>query len=63
MINWFLKKNSNAKIMDINTESNNSMQGIVEFKNKSFNKDILKTTRILPSEEYTAFYIAKITKL
>ncbi len=63
VVNWFLKKNSNAKLMDINLNLHSLQSGKLEYRNKKFNNDLLKTVRVLPTEEFTAFYVAKIVKL
>lgn len=63
VVNWFLKKNLNAKILDIDLPLANLKHGITLSKSKELNKDIYKTVRVFPTEAFTAFYLAKITKL
>ncbi len=63
VVNWFLKKNANAKLMDIDLQNESMQEGKLNYKNKKFNTDILKSIRVLPNNEFTAFYLAKITKL
>jgi NOL1/NOP2/sun family putative RNA methylase len=63
VVDWFLKKNTNAKVMDINLKVENSVTGLVHYKGKTFNNDLQKSLRVLPDTQLTAFYIAKMTKL
>ncbi len=63
VVDWFLKKNQDAKIVDINLNLSNLQNGITEYKNKIFNESLRKTIRVIPNNEFTAFYLTKITKL
>lgn len=63
VVNWFLKKNPNAKLMDVDLELDSLKQGVIETKNKKLNPEIIKSVRVIPDQEFTAFYLAKITKL
>lgn len=63
VVNWFLKKNVNAKLLDMNLKLDNFRSGLVMVKDKELNKEINKTTRVVPTNEYTAFYMAKFKKL
>lgn len=63
VVNWFLKKNPNAKLMDVDLELDSLEQGVTETKNKKLNPEIIKSVRVIPDQEFTAFYLAKITKL
>lgn len=63
VVNWFLKKNPNAKLMDVDLELDSLRPGLTETKNKKLNSEMVKTIRVVPDSEFTAFYLAKITKL
>jgi len=63
VVNWFLRKNPSAKLMDIDLELDSLKPGLIETKNKKLNSEIIKTIRVIPNNEFSAFYLAKITKL
>lgn len=65
VVNWLIKKHSNVKIVDINTDIKNLnyKQGFTTYKNKSFDKSLLNTIRILPKNGFKAFYVALLIKL
>lgn len=62
VVNWFLEKNKNAKLMDFDLPISNYINGFTFYKSKTFHKDLLKTKRVLPDGLFTAFFIAKIIK-
>lgn len=63
VVDWFLKRNSNAKILDLKLDLKNQVAGLTRTANRELQEDLSKTVRILPDDQFTAFYLAKITKL
>jgi 16S rRNA (cytosine1407-C5)-methyltransferase len=62
VINWALKTFPEMEITEINLENIHIIPGIKAWKGKVFDKGIQKTARILPSNYYEAFFIAKLVK-
>ncbi len=62
VIDWFLKKNCGAKLLDLELPIANVMDGFTSFNNKHFDKQLRKTKRIIPTDIFDAFFIAKIRK-
>src|SRR5260221_2583577 len=65
VINWILKKRSeigDLKLEKVDLNLRNVQLGIIEWKGKALNPDIVKTIRILPNENYSAFFVAKLRK-
>jgi len=65
VVDWLLKKHKDAKLLNIDLRDISSIKyidGICEYHQKSLNKDIYKTKRIVPNKYFSAFFIAKLTK-
>jgi NOL1/NOP2/sun family putative RNA methylase len=62
VIDWFINKYSDMKIVGININLSNATSGLTEYKGKSFAVDIKKSIRIIPDEEMEGFYVCKIRK-
>lgn len=64
VIDWILKKEKgNIVVEDIEIPDGLASKPIAEWNNKTFNDEVQKTKRILPSELYEGFFIAKLRKL
>jgi NOL1/NOP2/sun family putative RNA methylase len=62
VINWALEKFPQMEVENINLGNLPTMSGIKTWKGKTFNENIKRTVRILPSNHYEAFFIAKLAK-
>jgi NOL1/NOP2/sun family putative RNA methylase len=66
VIDYLLRKNSDAKVVDINVLDNipseNKADGLIEWKDKNLDSSIKKSLRVIPGGLYRGFYVAKITK-
>jgi NOL1/NOP2/sun family putative RNA methylase len=62
VLEWFLERYPEAIIKEITLPVNNTMNGIISWNNKSLNKKISKSKRILPNELFTGFFLALIEK-
>ncbi|WP_411168057.1 RsmB/NOP family class I SAM-dependent RNA methyltransferase [Clostridium sp. MB05] len=62
IIEYALNKYSDLKLENINLELSNVIRGISEYKYKSYNKEVKKAIRIIPSETMEGFFIAKLVK-
>lgn len=63
VVDWFLKKNSDGKLLEIRLELDCMLNGYTSFKNKVFSSNLSKTRRVLPNKMFTGFFLAKITKV
>lgn len=63
VVNWFLKNNSNAKLLNIDLSIKNIKDGVTSYREKKYTQDMTLTKRIIPNNEFTAFYMAKLTKV
>lgn len=62
VINNVLNKNLNVKIMELNLCLKNSINGIVNYKEKKYNENLKKALRILPSGDMEGFFLCKMKK-
>lgn len=63
VVNWFLKKNSNARLLNLDLSIKNIKDGVTSYREKKYTQDMVLTKRIIPNNEFTAFYMAKLTKV
>lgn len=64
VINWLLEKEQGAvAIQEIELPGIEYMDGLTSFENRSFDAEISKSKRIVPSAYFEGFYIAKLKKL
>lgn len=64
VIDWLLKKEGEKIALEpIDKSDIPAVSGLVSYKHKSFHPDIAKTLRILPTDTFEGFYIAKIRKI
>ncbi len=59
VVNWALSKFPRASLVQVEFPEVPTVPGLVSYKNKDFNADLTKTTRVLPNRFFTPFYIAK----
>lgn len=63
VVNWFLKRNSNAMLLNLDLSIENIKDGVTSYREKKYIQDMALTKRIIPNNEFTAFYMAKLTKV
>lgn len=63
VIDWILKKEKGALVVDNISLSLQTYPGITSWKEKTYLPDVAKTIRILPSETMEGFFIAKLRKI
>ncbi len=63
VIDFLIKRYSNAKLINIEAPFENKMEGITQWEEEEFSEDVKKTIRILPNGAYSGFFMAKIKKL
>lgn len=61
-VNWIINKWEKLKVESIQLNIKNQRPGITKIENKELEKEINKTVRVIPNENYGGFYIAKLTK-
>lgn len=63
-INWLLKKTSNkVQLEEISFPKIPSLPGLTSGANQTFHPSLKKTLRVLPSELFEGFYLAKLKKI
>lgn len=62
VVEYLLKQRSGATLQPIFKNMKNIKPGISKWNDKLLNAEIIKTVRILPSNEHQAFFVAKIKK-
>lgn len=63
VIDWFLKKYKDMKLLPINLEIPNTSKGLISAFNNEFSKELTKTLRLWPHIAKTqGFFIAKMVK-
>lgn len=62
VIDWFINKYSDMKIVDISINLRNAFNGLTEYKGKCSAKGVRISRRIIPDEEMEGFYICKLRK-
>jgi 16S rRNA (cytosine1407-C5)-methyltransferase len=64
VIDWILQKDGNKiQLEEISIPHLDLMNGITSFEGKSYNPEVAKTKRVIPSEHMEAFFTAKLRKL
>ncbi len=63
VVDWMLKKDPSLEVEEVNLPGLETVAGITIYKDKQLDPRISKTVRILPSELFEGFYIAKLKKL
>ena len=64
VIDWILQKDGKKiQLEEISIPHLDLMNGITSFEGKSYNSEVAKTKRVIPSEHMEAFFIAKLRKL
>ncbi len=63
VVNYLLKKYSNANIVDIEHNLSNIQNGLTKWQDEEFDSSLSKTIRFLPSGAFSGFYMAKIKKI
>ncbi len=62
VINWILEKETDISVESISLPDVAHLQGVTEWKKKTLHPSLSQTVRILPSEVYEGFFIAKLKK-
>ncbi len=62
VVSWMLEKGEGLVLDEISLPGIETLPGFISYKGKEFNSDLSKTVRILPSELFEGFYIAKLRK-
>lgn len=63
VINWLLNKTQEIMLEKIsNLSLTNSYPGITSWRGKNLDPSLIKTLRILPTKQFSGFYLAKIRK-
>ena len=62
VINWFIEKYSDMKLVNINLKIQGSSKGLTSAFNNDFSQELLKTVRIWPDSGMQGFFIAKLVK-
>ena len=62
VLNFLLKKYPNAKIVPLNQTLPNTQSGITSYNGEEFDKSVKNAVRILPNNEFSGFFLAKIYK-
>jgi 16S rRNA C967 or C1407 C5-methylase (RsmB/RsmF family) len=63
VVNYLLKKYSNANIVDIEHNLSNIQNGLTKWQDEEFDSSLSKTIRFLPNGAFSGFYMAKIKKI
>jgi len=66
VIDWLLKKHKDAHLLNIDLQYVSNLEyvdGVCEYNQKNLNSNIHKTKRIIPNRYFSAFFIAKFTKI
>lgn len=64
VVDWVLKKEGSAlRIEEISMSVGEVQNGLTAWNKKTFDSQVGKTIRVLPSQTMEGFYVAKITKL
>ena len=62
VVNYLLNRYSNAKVLPINHNLENTQVGLSKWQNEEYSKEVEKSLRILPMGAYSGFYMCKIAK-
>lgn len=62
VVDWALKRWPKVELQDIEININNRRPGRVEWNGKSFASSLSKTIRIIPNENWSGFFLAKLKK-
>ncbi len=62
VLDWILKKNKKCKVQKVKFEIQNQIPALTLFGKDKFDDSISKAVRILPNENYTGFFVAKLKK-
>ncbi len=64
VVDWLLQKQKGAVVVEpVSIPNILTIEGLQSFEKESYSSDIRKTTRIIPSELFEGFYIAKLRKI
>jgi len=63
VVDFLLRKYSNAEVLPINHSLENVKSGISSWQDEEYSKEVEKSLRFLPKGGYSGFYMAKIKKL
>lgn len=61
-INWALQKYKNIKLLPININLKNVSKGFTKYNDTVYKNQLINTLRVLPNNNFGAFFIAKLTK-
>jgi len=62
VVDFLLKKYPNAEVVKVDLPIDNIQEGITNWEDKKYNKEVKKCIRILPKDAYSGFFFAKIKK-
>jgi 16S rRNA C967 or C1407 C5-methylase (RsmB/RsmF family) len=62
VVDFLLKKYSNAKVDKIEHSLKNAKSGLLEFEGKKYDNQVSNALRIIPKDAFSGFFLAKIIK-
>lgn len=62
VIDYVLNKYPNLRVMNLNLNIKNSIQGLNLYKDKEYNDNLKKALRVIPNEEMEGFFVCKLKK-